>query len=177
MSSVEKENIFSDGEDRSTVTNYQFSVVLTTNDSYTNEETKRRISLSKPAMAILTKITKVLEVSSNTNVKLLQTTVFPAVLYGCKGKEIKDRLMILWRVRRINESVTHQIMPKHSLETLATISKLKYFGHIMHSSDLNALLLLLNHLTGFLNTGIYMLHIIQKKSNYHQHIEVSSFIA
>jgi len=31
--------------------------------------------------------------------------------------------------------VTNQIMPKHSLETLATISKLKYFGHIMHSSD------------------------------------------
>jgi hypothetical protein len=28
-----------------------------------------------------------------------------------------------------------QIMPKHSLETLATISKLKYFGQTMHSSD------------------------------------------
>jgi hypothetical protein len=25
-------------------------------------------------------------------------------------------------------------MPKHSLETLATNSKLKYFGHIMHKS-------------------------------------------
>ena len=36
----------------------------------------------------------------------------------------------------MNTSVTNQIMPKHSLETLATISNLKYFGHIMHSSDL-----------------------------------------
>jgi len=35
----------------------------------------------------------------------------------------------------MNTSVTNQIMPKHSLETLATISKLKCFGHIMHSSD------------------------------------------
>jgi hypothetical protein len=35
----------------------------------------------------------------------------------------------------MNASVTNQIMTKHSLETLATISKLKYFGHIMHRSD------------------------------------------
>jgi len=71
MSTVEKVNIFSNGEVISTVSNYRFSVVLITNDSYTNEETKRRISLSKPAMANVTKITKDLEVSTNTNVKLL----------------------------------------------------------------------------------------------------------
>ena len=35
----------------------------------------------------------------------------------------------------MNTSVTKQMMSKHSLETLVTISKLKYFGHIMHSSD------------------------------------------
>jgi hypothetical protein len=57
------------------------------------------------------------------------------VLYGCKGKQIKERLMIAWRVRRMNASLTNQIMPKRSLENLATTSKLKYFGHIMHSSD------------------------------------------
>jgi len=51
------------------------------------------------------------------------------VLCGCKREQIKERLMIPWRVRRTNASVTNQIMPKHSLETLATISKLKYFGH------------------------------------------------
>ena len=49
-------------------------------------------------------------------------------------KADKRILMIPWAVRRINASVTNQIMPKHSLETLATISKLKYFAHIMHSS-------------------------------------------
>jgi hypothetical protein len=36
MKSVEKVNIFSDGEDISTVTNYRFFMVLITNDSYTN---------------------------------------------------------------------------------------------------------------------------------------------
>jgi hypothetical protein len=35
----------------------------------------------------------------------------------------------------MNASVTNQNMSKHSLETLATISKLKYFGHITHRSD------------------------------------------
>ena len=50
-------------------------------------------------------------------------------------KADKRILMIPWAVRRINASATNQIMPKHSLETLATISKLKYFGHTMHSSD------------------------------------------
>jgi len=46
-------------------------VVLITNDSYTNEEIKKRISLTKAAMANLTKIIKYLEVSTNTTVKLL----------------------------------------------------------------------------------------------------------
>jgi len=71
MSTVENVQIFSDGEDIGTVTNYKFLVVLITNDSYTNEETKKRISLSKPAMANLTKIIKDLEVSTNTKLKLL----------------------------------------------------------------------------------------------------------
>jgi len=71
MSSVGKVNIFSDGEDSSTVTNYKFLVVLITNDSYTNEETTIRTSLSKAAMANLTKIIKDFEDSSNTKVNLL----------------------------------------------------------------------------------------------------------
>jgi len=46
-------------------------VVLITNDSYTNEETKKIISFSKPEKANLTKIIKDFEVSTNTKVKLL----------------------------------------------------------------------------------------------------------
>jgi len=58
MSIVEKVKIFSDGEDISRVTNCKCLVVLITNDSYTNEDTKKRITFSKPAMANLTKILK-----------------------------------------------------------------------------------------------------------------------
>jgi len=49
-STVETVNAFSDGEDISIVTNCKVLVVLITNDSYTNEETKKRKKLSKPAM-------------------------------------------------------------------------------------------------------------------------------
>jgi hypothetical protein len=47
----------------------------------------------------------------------------------------KERVTIRGTVRRMNASVTNKIMPKPSLETLATISKFKYFGHTMHRSD------------------------------------------
>jgi len=71
MSTVEKVNIFTEGEDISTVNNYKFLVVLITNDSYTNEENKKRISLSKPEKANLTKVIKGFEISASTKVKRL----------------------------------------------------------------------------------------------------------
>jgi DNA-binding MarR family transcriptional regulator len=71
MSTVEKVNIISYGEDISTVTHYKVLVVLITNNSYTNKETKKRISLRKPAMANLIKNIKDLKVSTNTKVTLL----------------------------------------------------------------------------------------------------------
>jgi hypothetical protein len=68
-----------------------------------------------------------MEVPTNTKVKLLQS--FQQCCVAVK------RLMVVWAVRRMNGSATNQIMPKHSLETLATISKLKYFGHTADSFD------------------------------------------
>ena len=53
-----KINNFSDDEDISKVTNCKFLGVLITNDSYTNEETKKSLSFSKQGMANLTKVGK-----------------------------------------------------------------------------------------------------------------------
>ena len=58
MNTEVKIKIFSDVEAISTVTNCKFLVVLISYGSYTNEETKKRICLSKAAMANLTKIIK-----------------------------------------------------------------------------------------------------------------------
>ena len=57
----------------------------------------------------------------------------------------------------MNASVTNQIMPKYSQETLATISKLKYFGHTMHSSDSmkKDMILGLRHSSGKLRKTVY----------------------
>ena len=51
-----------------------------TNDSLTKNEINRTISLGKAAMANMTYMTKASGVS--TTLKLVQTTDFPAVLYG-----------------------------------------------------------------------------------------------
>jgi hypothetical protein len=92
-------------------------------------------------MEKLTNVMKDSGVSTNTKVKLVQTIVFPAVLYGCENWKLmkldkrkldifelwtwRRLLRILWTARRTNASVINQIKPRHTLETLAVIGKLK----------------------------------------------------
>ena len=71
MSTVEKVNIFSDGEDSSTGINYKFLVILITSHSYTNEETKEKNKFEQTNNGKFDKSHKVLEASTNTKVKLL----------------------------------------------------------------------------------------------------------
>jgi hypothetical protein len=86
-----------------------------------------------------------------TKVKLMQTIVFPEGLHGCESRMLmkvdkrkldafelwtwRRLLRIPWTARRTIASVIKEIKPRHSLETLAVIGKLKYFGHIMRTSD------------------------------------------
>jgi hypothetical protein len=81
MCNVEKVNIFSEGEDSSKVTNHKFLVVL-----ITNEETKKRIRLSKAAMAHLTKIKKDFETSTNTNLSYCRQQSFQQYCMGAKER-------------------------------------------------------------------------------------------
>jgi hypothetical protein len=60
MRTVEKVNIFLDGENSSTVTNCKLLIVLITNDSYTNEDIKTRISSGKATLSNLTRNQKTL---------------------------------------------------------------------------------------------------------------------
>jgi hypothetical protein len=127
MSTVDKVNFFSDHEDISTVTK-TFLVVIT------NEEIKKRISWSKTAMANLTNtINKI----GSFNQHKSQATADKSLSSGAgwvKREADKKTLMKPWTVSRMNEAVTNQDMPKCSLETLATTSKLRLFGHAIHSS-------------------------------------------
>jgi len=74
-----KVNTFSDCEDSSKVTNHKFLAVV-----ITNKETKKRIRLSKAAMAHLTKITKDLEASTNTNLSYCRQQSFQQYCMGAK---------------------------------------------------------------------------------------------
>jgi hypothetical protein len=56
MNTEEQVNILAHGKEISTITSCKFLVALITNDGYTKDEIKRRISLGKVAMAKLTKL-------------------------------------------------------------------------------------------------------------------------
>jgi hypothetical protein len=103
-----------------------------TNDSYI---------MGKTSMANLTKIVKDSEFLTNIKDKPVQT----AVLHGCESWMLKKAdtgkidAFNLWMWKRFfgiaspartNASVINQRKPKHSGETLATVSILKYFGCI-----------------------------------------------
>ena len=44
-------------------------------------------------------------------------------------------MRVLWTSRRSNQSTLKEISPKYSLEGLMLKLKLKYFGHLMQSTD------------------------------------------
>ena len=85
--------ISENGEEISTVTSNKFFGAVITNDNCTKSKINRIISSGKAAMANLTYVTKASGVSTNSPVKLLQTTDFLAVLYGCER----------WMLRKANK--------------------------------------------------------------------------
>lgn len=73
--------ISANGEEISTVTSNKFLEAVITNDSCTKNNNQQN-SLGKAVMANMTYITKAYGVSTNSQVKLVQTKDFPAVLNG-----------------------------------------------------------------------------------------------
>ena len=82
-----------------------------------------------------------------TKVHIINTMVFPVVMYGYESWTIKKAerlrtdafelwcwrrlLRVPWTARRSNESILKEISPKYSLEGLMPKLKLQYFGHLM----------------------------------------------
>ena len=91
-------------------------------------------------------------------VRLVKAVVFPVVIYGCKGWNIKKAecqriytfelqcwrrlLRVPWTARRSNQSVLKEISPEYSLEGLMLNLKLQYFGHLMRRVDSGKTLML-----------------------------------
>ena len=84
-------------------------------------------------------------------IRLVNTVVFPVVMYGCESWTIKKAecqridafelwcwrrlLRVPWTARRSNQSTLKKISPECSLEGLMLKLKLQYFGHLMRRAD------------------------------------------
>ena len=102
-------------------------------------------------MTNLDSILKNRDITLPTKVRLVKAMVFPVVMYGCESWTVKKAecrkigafelwcwrrlLRVPWTVRRSNQSILKEIIPRCSLEGLMLKLKLQYFGHFMGRVD------------------------------------------
>ena len=108
---------------------------------------KRPLLLGRKVMTNLDSILKSRDITLPTKVRLVNTMVFPVVMYGCESWTVKKAecrsidafelwcwrrlLQVPWTARRSNQSILKEISPGCSLEGLMLRLKLQYFGHLM----------------------------------------------
>ena len=95
-------------------------------------------------------ILKSRDITLSTNVCLVETMVFPVVMYGCESWTIKKAerwrmdafelrwrrlLRVPWTARRSNQSILKEMSPGCSLEGVMLKLKLEHFGHLMRRVD------------------------------------------
>ena len=116
-------------------------------DGYCSYEIKRYLLFGRKAMTNLDSILKSRDMTLSTKVRLVETMVFPVVMYGCESWTVKKAecrridafelwcwrrlLRVPWTARRSNQSILKGISPGCSLEGLILKLGLQYFGHLM----------------------------------------------
>ena len=101
-------------------------------------------------MTNLDSILKSRDITLPTKVRLVNTTAFPVVVYGCESWTIKKAecrrinafelwcwrklLRVPWTARS-NQSILKQISPESSLKGLMLKLKLQYLGRLMQRTD------------------------------------------
>ena len=86
-----------------------------------------------------------------TKVHIVNTSVFPVVVYGCESWTVKKTehqriddfqlwcwrrlLKVPWTARRSNQSILMEINPEYLLEGLMLKLKVQYFCHLMQIAD------------------------------------------
>ena len=102
-------------------------------------------------MTNLDSILKSRDITLPTKVHLVNTMVFPVVIYGCEGWTVKKAehwrmdafelwswirlLRVPWVARRSNQSILKEISPEYSLEGLMLKLKLQFFSHLIRRTD------------------------------------------
>ena len=131
------------------VGSFQFLGVFITSDASCAKEIKRRIAMGRSAMGRLWKLWKDREISIKTKLKLVQTLVFPIVIYDAETwtfqKDLRKRidafelwcwrraLRIPWTAKKKNEWLISTIKAQWTLESRVAKATLSYFGHVMRA--------------------------------------------
>ena len=134
-------HIFVDGEDISTVTSCKFLWSLITSDGCNREEKEKNKFGQNSNVKIDKNYEGLGSFNQHKSSACADNCISSNTLYICEGwtlrkankRKIDAFELWTWRsLHRIPWSASNQIRPKHSLEALATINKLKYFGHSAH---------------------------------------------
>ena len=123
-----------------TVTNLIFLGSKITADGDCSHEIKRYLLLGRKVMTNLDGILKSKDITLPTKVCLVQSVVFPVVIYGCESWTIKKAehqrinafevwywrrlLRVPWTARRSNQSILKEISREYSSEGLMLKLKL-----------------------------------------------------
>ena len=140
-----------DGETVETVSEFIFQGSKITADGNCSHEIKRRLLLGRKVMTNLDSIFKSRDITLPTKVRLVQTIIFPMVMYGCESWTVKKAecrridafelwcrrrlLRVPWTARRSNQSILSEVSPGCSLEGLMLKLKLQFFGRLMGRVD------------------------------------------
>lgn len=151
MTTDERDKITIDGEDIKMEDKVNYLGVTITKLGYCTDEIKRRVVLGKIAINKLNSFVKDTGISIKTKIKLIQTMVFPIILYGCESwtMRVEEKrkvdtfemwawrkiLNVKWTDKKTNAEILEKIKPSISLEAKATKLKLEYFGHVMRKHD------------------------------------------
>ena len=140
-----------DRETMETVADFIFlgSKIITDGDC--SHEIKICLLLGRKAMTNLDSILKTGDLTLPRKVCLVNSMVFPVVMYQSDSWTIKKAkrrridafelwcwrrlLRVPWTARRSNQSILKEISPGCSLEELMLKLKLQYFGHLMRRAD------------------------------------------
>ena len=127
-------------------------------------------------MTNLDSILKSRDITLSTEVHLVNTMVFPVVVYGCESWTKKKAehwridafelwcwrrlLKIPWTARRYNQCILKEISPEGSLEVLMLKLKLQYFGHMIQRTDSLEKTLMLGKIEGRRRRGRQRLRLL-----------------
>ena len=139
-----------DGMEIEIIDSYTFLGTIITRDGSKSKEINRRISSGRLVMIKLEKIMKDRDLTATTKSKIVETMIFPIVMYGSESWTVRKKerkktdafelwtwrrmLQTPWTDRRTNTSIIDEVKPKRSLEATVTQLKLWYFGHIMRTN-------------------------------------------